>query len=153
MRLSKKELDTMLKKNKALSVSDNSEQKYQPRQKRGKAKDEFQSYAERLYWETVIQPLMLVGEIVSFDLHRSFEVVPAVKWGNVSLRAKSYTPDFFLTMKDGSIKVVEIKGKVVRKLQRDYPLRRQLFILNYCIPQGWQFEEVSAESLTGSKAK
>ena len=152
MRLSKKELDDLLKKNKALSVSDNPEQKQAKKQKKGKGKDEFQSYAEQVYWETVVRPLMLAGEIVSFDLHRSFEVVPAVKWGNISFRAKSYTPDFFLTMNDGSVKVVEIKGKVVRKLQRDYPLRRQLFILNFCIPNGWAFEEVPAEDLTNKRS-
>lgn len=118
------------------------------KKRKGKGKEEFQSYAERLYWETYVQPMLLIGEIKSYDLHRSFEVVPAVKWGNVNLRAKVYTPDFFLEMADGSIKVVELKGKVVRKLQRDYPLRRQLFILNYCIPNHWEFEEVSSEGLT-----
>lgn len=145
IRMTERELQDLLKTGKICTETPISTEK---KKRKGKSKDEFQSYAEQRYWETVLYPMHLAGLIRSCDLHRSFEVVPAVKWGNVNLRAKVYTPDFFLEMTDGSVRVIEIKGKVIRKLQRDYPLRRQLFILNYCIPNNWEFEEVSSEELT-----
>ncbi|WNS40840.1 hypothetical protein [Paenibacillus sp. MMS20-IR301] len=52
-----------------------------------------------------------------------------------------------MELKDGSVEVVEIKGRVIKKLQRDYPLRRQLFILNYCIPNNWKFKEVHDDEI------
>ena len=123
------------------------------KKRKGKTMSEFQSTAEKVYYQEYIEPLILTGEITSCDMHKRFDIVPAVKWGNVQLRTKRYTPDFVLTFRNGSIKVVEIKGKVIKKLQRDYPLRRQLFILNFCIPNNWEFEEIEAEMLTAGLRK
>ena len=134
IRMTERELQDLLKTGKIRTETPISTEK---KKRKGKSKDEFQSYAEQRYWETVLYPMHLAGLIRSCDLHRYF-----------NLRAKVYTPDFFLEMTDGSVRVIEIKGKVIRKLQRDYPLRRQLFILNYCIPNNWEFEEVSSEELT-----
>ncbi|WP_420793131.1 hypothetical protein [Paenibacillus polymyxa] len=33
--------------------------------------------------------------------------------------------------KDGSVEIVEVKGRMIKIMQRDYPLRRHIFILKY----------------------
>jgi Protein of unknown function (DUF1064). len=116
--------------------------------RKGRSKDEFQSLAEEIYYHHYIQPLILQGKLESVNMHETFQIVEAVQWGKIKLAAKVYTPDFVIRFLDGKIKVIEIKGTKVKKLQRDYPLRRQLFLLKYCIPNDWEFEEVKAETLT-----
>ena len=46
------------------------------------------------------------------------------------------------------MQAIEVKGKAMKKLQRDYPLRRQLFLLRYAVPKGWAFLEIPAEDIT-----
>lgn len=146
MRLTETELNTILAKGvvKTSGVLPTAAKK----KRKGRGKSEFQSLAEERYFSLYVQPLMLAKQIVSCEMHESFPIVEQVKLGNTSFRERVYTPDFVLHFADGRTKVVEVKGTKVRKLQRDYPLRRQLFILKYCIPNNWEFEEVNAEELT-----
>lgn len=114
----------------------------------------FDSLAEAVYYVRYVQPLLLTGEIVNCDMHREFEILPKLVFQGKTYRARRFTPDFFLTYKDGHVKVVEVKSKYVRYAQRDYPLRRQLFLDKYCAPNSWEFEEVCADDLTkGKKVK
>lgn len=109
-----------------------------------KEKSDFDSKAEQHYYERVVVPLLLAKEVTSCELHKEFEVIPALDFGGQHYRHRVFKPDFLLTFPDGHVKVVEVKGEYARRAQRDYPLRRQLFIIHHCIPNGWEFEEVPA---------
>jgi len=113
-----------------------------------KQTSEYDSYAERVYYEDYIYPLILTGEIIKVETHRKFEILSEMTISGITLKAKRYTPDFILYYSGGTVKVVEIKGKIVKKLQRDYQLRKHLFLEKHCGPNGWLFEEVSSEKLT-----
>lgn len=112
--------------------------------------NDFDSRAELIYYRDYVYPMELTGE-VTCQLHKEFELLPKCNICGQKLRRKVYHPDFILHYPDGNTKVVEIKGTVVKKLQRDYNLRKHLFIAKYCVPQGWTFEEVVAEELTGGR--
>lgn len=103
---------------------------------------DFDSDAERRYYEKRILPPLQTGLLLHCELHKAFEVVPALEHCGRKYKNRIYTPDFYLEYRDGSVEVVEIKGRAIKKLQRDYPLRKQLFILNFCIPNKWRFLEV-----------
>ena len=38
--------------------------------------------------------------------------------------------------------IVEIKSKFVRRMQRDYPVRRRVFLEQIARPAGWKFTEI-----------
>lgn len=103
----------------------------------------FDSEGERQYYNLYIFPRIHSGEITSCELHREFTILDAIP--EYGLRAKVFTPDFILHMKDKTVRVVEMKGSVVKRLQRDYQLRKHLFISRYCIPNGWSFFEEKSE--------
>lgn len=107
----------------------------------------FDSKGEAIYYERFVLPLLESGDIVSCDVHHTFEIIPKVEFQGSIFAARRFKPDFVLTYKDGHVKVVEVKARYVRQAQRDYPLRRQLFLINYCIPNGWEFEEVCSNDL------
>lgn len=115
----------------------------------GKKKSEFDSYAEELFYEQDIRPLMLVKIVMQCQIHREFEILPEIRLGKVICKAKRYTPDFILEYADGRTEVIEIKGKKIKRLQRDYELRKHLFIERFCIPNHWEFRQVAAEDITG----
>lgn len=123
--------------------------------KQGKksTKGEWDSAAEEIYFQEFVQPLLDSGEVVSCETHRSFEILPAVRFQGKTYRARVFTPDFLLTYRGGHVKVVEVKSKYVRRAQRDYALRRQLFLLRYCIPNNWAFEEVCSDDLMKGRRK
>ena len=60
----------------------------------------------------------------------------------VKLRSVQYTADFRLTYADGTVEIVEIKSKFVRRMQRDYPVRRRVFLELIARPAGWKFTEI-----------
>lgn len=112
---------------------------------------DFDSSGEAVYYAQFVYPLLLTGEIVSCDMHREFEILPKLVFQGKTYRPRKFKPDFFLTYKDGHVKVVEVKSKYVRHAQRDYPLRRQLFLDKYCAPNNWAFEEVCSDDLIKRK--
>lgn len=54
----------------------------------------------------------------------------------LKLRPVRYTADFRLVYADGTVEIVEIKSKFVRRMQRDYALRRRVFLEQVARP-GW----------------
>ena len=150
MRFSEDELERILK-NPAVKIHGEATQKTRQKKRsarKGKSKDEFQSLAECRYYERYIWPLEIADRLERWSMHESFEVVEALTFQGIRFRTKVYSPDFVLYFKDGSVKVVEVKDEKIRRLQREYPLKKQLFIMKYCIPNGWDFEEVRASELT-----
>ena len=108
--------------------------------KRGKKKNEFQSFAEARYYERYIKPLELSGLLESWSMHESFVISDEFEYQGQKFKKKIYTPDFVLRFKDGSVRIIEVKGKIIKKMQREYSLKKQLFIYKYCVPNGWIFE-------------
>ena len=103
---------------------------------------EFDSHGESDFYLGVIVPRMQSGEIVRFMGHPRFELFQPGEYCGIKLSAVRYTADFRLDYADGSVEIVEIKSKFVRKMQRDYALRRRLFIEKIARPNGWRFVEV-----------
>lgn len=143
MYLSEKEFKNLCKKLN-IKPSDFDDKKHK---KNSKSKDEiFDSLAEKNFYYYYVQNHLKNGNIVKCELHNEFCIVDAIP--EYKLRKKVFKPDFLLTTKDGQVFVVEMKGKVVKKLQRDYGLRKHIFIEKYCIPNNWKFIELKSEEWT-----
>ena len=82
------------------------------------------------------------GEIVEWEAHPCFPLFPAGQYGALKLRPVRYTADFRLVYADGTVEIVEIKSKFVRRMQRDYALRRRVFLEQVARPAGWKFTEI-----------
>lgn len=150
MRMSEKELQELLNSNKALrcsNVVNHGKDKKPVMQQYKEEKKQFDSLAEEIYYTEYIYPLFLASKISNIEIHKSFKltaknpVFPCIK-------ERIYTPDFILHFPGGKIKIIEVKGDMIKKLQREYPLKRDLLLLQFCIPCGWDFEEIKAEILT-----
>lgn len=103
------------------------------------------SKLEQDYYTAYIWPKILAGQVVSCELQKHFELLPAAEYCGIKLPAARYTPDFVITYINGTVEIVETKNKVIRKLQRDYIYRRRLFIDKYARPNGWIFTEYMQE--------
>lgn len=124
-----------------------SKKKSKPKAGRRKLPGGFDSEGEQIYYERFIAPELKAKRIKKCEMHSSFEIIPQFEFDGTKYRKREFKPDFVLTFKNGSVKVIEVKSKYVRHAQRDYPLRRNLFLLKYCVPNNWTFEEVSADEM------
>ena len=86
--------------------------------KRGKKKHEFQSLVEAKYYENYIKPLELSGLLESWSMHESFVIVDEFEYQSQKFKKKIYTSDFVLRFKDGSVRIVEVKCKVIKNTKR-----------------------------------
>lgn len=107
---------------------------------------EFDSLAEQNFYYFYLVDRIKSGEIIDCQLHSSFKLLDAIP--QYKLREKVFKPDFTITLKNGDVFVIEMKGSKVKKLQRDYGLRKHLFIEKYCIPNQWTFIELKSENWT-----
>lgn len=93
------------------------------------------------YIQTVVRktaggaPYVVIKD--GFEVLAGFVPVKIMK-----LRPIRYTADFRLTYADGTVEIVEIKSKFVRRMQRDYPVRRRVFLEQIARPAGWKFTEI-----------
>ena len=142
MRLSVEELQTLLIRKPSLRARITWNTKAKPSIEPKPVKDRFDSDAERRYYFANIYPKEKEGKIRKLELHKTFEIVPATENNDRKYGAIRYSPDFYIEYHDGRTEVVEVKGRKIRKLRPDYPIRRQLFILNFCNPNRWVFTEV-----------
>lgn len=106
---------------------------------------EFESELEAKYYLAFIAPRVHSGEVAGCEAHQTFELMPAAEYCGIRLPKIEYTPDFVLTLADGSVEVVEVKSKAVRRLQKGYTYRRRLFIETWARPRGWTFTEYISE--------
>ena len=102
----------------------------------------FDSRGEYEYYVGTVAPKVGRGEIVKWEAHPCFLLFPAGEYNGVKLRSVQYTADFRLTYADGTVEIVEIKSKFVRRMQRDYPVRRRVFMELIARPAGWKFTEI-----------
>lgn len=111
--------------------------------RRAKTADrDFDSRGEYEFYIGTIAPKMARGEIVECEQHPAFPLFPAGEYGALKLGAIRYTADFRLKYADGTVEIVEVKSKFVRKMQRDYPVRRRVFLELIARPAGWKFTEI-----------
>lgn len=103
---------------------------------------DFDSRGEYEFYTGTVLPKMARGEIVECEQHPAFPLFPAGEYGTMKLRPIRYTADFRLTYADGTVEIVEIKSKFVRRMQRDYPVRRRVFLEQIARPAGWKFTEI-----------
>lgn len=103
---------------------------------------DFDSRGEYEYYIGTIAPKVAHGEIVEWEAHPCFPLFPAGEYGGVKLRPVQYTADFRLKYADGTVEIVEVKSKFVRRMQRDYPVRRRVFLELVARPAGWKFTEI-----------
>ena len=103
---------------------------------------EFDSLGEYEYYIGTVAPKVSWFEIVEWEAHPCFPLFPAGQYGALKLRPVRYTADFRLVYADGTVEIVEIKSKFVRRMQRDYALRRRVFLEQVARPAGWKFTEI-----------
>ena len=102
----------------------------------------FDSMGEYEFYIGAVLPKLATGEIKACEQHPRFQLFPAGEYGGLVLGAIQYTADFRLDYADGTVEIVEVKSKFVRKMQRDYPVRRRIFIETIARPAGWRFREI-----------
>lgn len=110
---------------------------------------EFDSLGEQEFYLGVIVPKMQRGEVVRYEAHPRFDLFPKGEYCGIQLSAVRYTADFRLEYADGTVEIVEIKSRFVRRMQRDYALRRRVFLEQVARPRGWRFVEVITDEKQG----
>lgn len=103
---------------------------------------EFDSQGEYEFYIGTVAPKVARGEIVEWEAHPCFPLFPAGEYGALKLRAVRYTADFRLVYADDTVEIVEVKSKFVRRMQRDYAVRRRVFLELIARPAGWKFTEI-----------
>lgn len=80
----------------------------------------FDSVLEMKYYRDVILPRVGSGEIVKYELQKPYILQPEFRRDNKKVQAITYVADFYLEFKDGTSKVVDVKGMpdAVAKLKR-----------------------------------
>lgn len=147
MHMSEADLMELLTSNPHVKIREQDQRLVKPREPLPTQRPAFDSDAEERFYNKRIVPLIIAGFLHKLELHKTFEIVEAVEHCGKKYKKRVYTPDFYMEFKDGSVEVVEIKGRIIKKIQRDYPLRRQLFIVNYCLPNNWKFLEVHDDEI------
>lgn len=87
----------------------------------------FDSQMEMKYYRDIILPLMESGNIVKYERQKKFELQPKFTYEGKTIRAIVYVADFYITYKDGTTEVVEIKGMP----DKAAPLKKKLFLYKY----------------------
>ena len=135
MHMSEKELQAYCKKHNL---------KYTPpHKKKTIKKDDFDSKGEAGFYTYYLKPKIETGEIKQVETHKSFVVLE--KDEEYNLKEKRFTPDFIVEWATGETQVFEVKGKQVKKMQRDYQIRKHIFIIKYCKPNRWKYTEIESE--------
>lgn len=113
----------------------------------------FDSKAEGSYYN-LLKMMQKTGKIKKFERQVQFVLIDSfdhpskkTKAGRpCKVSAIKFTPDFVVTMPDGSQKVVDVKGM----MSRDFPLRAKLFMQRYNVPlilanktrNGFEYKEI-----------
>lgn len=103
---------------------------------------EFDSRGEYEFYIGTVAQKVARGEVVEWEAHPSFHLFPAGEYGALKLHPVRYTADFRLVYADGTVEIVEVKSKFVRRMQRDYAVRRRVFLELIARPAGWKFTEI-----------
>ncbi|MBE6014736.1 MAG: DUF1064 domain-containing protein [Lachnospiraceae bacterium] len=102
----------------------------------------FDSRGEFEFFVGTVRPKLKSGELLSCERQPAFLLFPPGEFNGEKLSSIRYTADFRLNYSDGSVEIVEVKSKFVKRMQRDYHIRRRIFIEQYARPNGWKFTEI-----------
>ena len=113
--------------------------------------EDFDSRGEYEYFLEKLSPGLADGSIKAVSKHPEFVLFEAGEYQGIKLLPVRYTADFRVDYSDGTVEIVEIKSRFVKKMQRDYHIRRRIFIEEYARPNGWLFREVITDARRKSK--
>lgn len=71
----------------------------------------FDSKLEKKYYEEIVVPGLKDGTFKSVDRQKRYVLQPSFKYQGKTIRAIEYVSDFTLTYPDGSMLVVDVKGR------------------------------------------
>lgn len=83
----------------------------------------FDSKAEMLYYQTVVKPAYDKGEILSYEMQRTYILQPSFTHNGKKIQPIKYVADFDICYADGRHEVIDIKGMA----QPDAKLKRKMF--------------------------
>lgn len=69
----------------------------------------FDSEAEIAFYR-LVRDMVSRGEVVRFEVHPRYVIVPTQKKFGSTIRQATYSPDFYLLYADGSEEWIEVKG-------------------------------------------
>lgn len=143
MRLELKDLPPRMQRQ-ALRIiaEEDGKKKNKTEQKQNIGKAQFDSRGEYEFYVGEVLPGLRSGKIASCEEHPVFALFGSGEFCEIKLGTIRYTADFKITYSDGTVEIIEIKSRFVRRMQRDYPVRRRIFIEKYARPNGWKFREV-----------
>ena len=121
----------------------------------------FDSQAEMRYYKEIVKPGVESGEIIEYELQKTYELQPKFEHGGKNIRAINYVADFFIRYKDGREEVVDTKGcpdsvaLIKRKMfLYKYPEIKYSWIVWSKIDGGWcDYEYVKKQRAERKKAK
>ncbi len=87
----------------------------------------FDSELEMKYYRDVLTPLVKSGEVIKYELQKSYELQPKFKHDGKTIQPIKYVADFFIVYKDGHEEVIDTKGCP----DSIAILKRKLFWYNY----------------------
>lgn len=87
----------------------------------------FDSVVEMKYYRDVLCPKVSSGDVVSFELQKTYELQPKFVHNGKTIQSIKYVADFFIVYKDGHEEVIDTKG---------YPdslakMKKKMFIYKY----------------------
>ena len=88
----------------------------------------FDSLLEKKYYEEVIIPGLKDGTIKKVELQKKYQLQPSFKHEGKTIRSIDYISDFTITYADGSVLVVDTKGRATADAQ----IKRKL--MHYVYP-------------------
>lgn len=104
----------------------------------------FDSEMEMKYYRDVLCPKMESGEVADVELQKVYQLQPKYVYHGKTIREITYVADFYVTYRDGTFEVIEIKGmttplanmkrKMFQYLYQDLPYRWLTYIKKY---GGW----------------
>lgn len=95
----------------------------------------FDSAAEARYYQQ-LKLLKRAGEVIDFDLQPVYTLVDGFTKNGKKFRPITYRADFLVTYKDGSTKVIDVKGAITK----EYTIKRKLF--------EWRYPDLTIEEVT-----
>ena len=84
----------------------------------------FDSALEIKYYREIVLQGIADGNIVDFELQKSFVLIPSFERNGKKERAIKYVCDFYVVYKDGHTEVIDIKGMPTEKAL----IKRKLFL-------------------------
>lgn len=70
----------------------------------------FDSAMEMKFYRDVVLPRVESGEIINYELQKSYELQPKFTHDGKTVRAITYVADFYIEYHDGRIEVIDTKG-------------------------------------------